>query len=455
MSCTAIVMACARAPRPGSALLALTPLVLAALGNFPVAATAQAHKSGATEPTAPYVTKSGDTLYAIAAQYLRNSQDWKVLSRLNHVPAPRRMQPGIELRLPVALLKQERLSASVVDLNGPVEHAYRDGPFSPLDSGATLGEGDVVRTGHNGFVTLELADGTHLSVSQDSMIDLGTLRRTVLTGATDREINLRRGEVDSEVTHATKPDDRFQIHSPSVVAGVRGTRFRVNYDLDGQVSAVEVLEGTVDVGASAAKASPSARQVQGVLQPMPDQMVHAHFGSVTHLQGTVGVPVALLAAPQLSDPAKMQDEPAVAFDLIRETHVDAPHAAFSEVPDGTYFVRISAVDGNALEGLPQIYAFQRRQFGLAASAGPRAASRDYEFRWLTDQHDVETRFRFVLARTPDLRDPIVDQVDISAGKLVVSDLPRGVYYWTVVGEQFENGKFYEKASAIRSFTLDY
>ena len=36
-----------------------------------------------------------------------------------------------------------------------------------------------------------------------------------------------------------------------------------------------------------------------------------------------------------------------------------------------------------------------------------------------------------------------------------SDLPRGVYYWTVVGEQFENGKFYEKASAIRSFTLDY
>jgi hypothetical protein len=66
---------------------------------------------------------------------------------------------------------------------------------------------------------------------------------------------------------------------------------------------------------------------------------------------------------------------------------------------------------------------------------------------------VETRFRFVLATTADLRHPLVDRTDLSGGQLVVSDLPAGDYYWTIVAEQFENGRLYEKSSAVRSFTL--
>ena len=476
--------------RPGLALLAsirLIPLALAALA-IPAAA-APKHKPAAT---VAYVTKAGDTLYAIAARYLTDPRGWAVLSRLNHVPAPRRLQAGIELRLPLALLKQEPLSASVAALSGPVEHAFGAGPYTPLSIDSILGEGDRVRTGHSGFVTLELADGTHLSLPQDSSIELATLRQTTLTGTTDREINLRRGEVDSEVTHAKKPDDRFQIHSPSVVAGVRGTRFRVNYDLAGQVSAVEVLEGTVDVDAADATTT-SDSAVEGALQTPSEQRVHAHFGSVTRAQGEVGAPVELLPAPALIHPEKIQDEAEVGFDLapldqataqtatqtatqapaqtqayrvqiardaglldlVRETHVGAPHASFGDLPDGTYFVRISAIDNQGLEGLSRIYAFERRQFGLAATAGPSAAGRAYEFRWLAGQRGIETHFRFVLASTPDLSNPIVDQVDITAAKVLVSDLPRGVYYWTVIGEQFDQGKLYQKAGAVRSFTRDY
>jgi hypothetical protein len=36
---------------------------------------------------------------------------------------------------------------------------------------------------------------------------------------------------------------------------------------------------------------------------------------------------------------------------------------------------------------------------------------------------------------------------------VVSDLPPGIYYWTIVAEQFDNGRLYETASAVRTFTL--
>jgi hypothetical protein len=141
------------------------------------------------------------------------------------------------------------------------------------------------------------------------------------------------------------------------------------------------------------------------------------------------------------------------LDIIRERRVTAPHADFGELADGNYFVQIAALDRNGLEGLPRVYAFERRQLDLAAYVTRRAENRDYEFRWFVSRASVETHFRFVLATTADLRHPLVDRTDLSGGQLTVSDLPAGVYYWTIIAEQFEHGRFYEKGSGVRSFTL--
>ncbi|CAE6806721.1 hypothetical protein R69888_05468 [Paraburkholderia haematera] len=475
-----VVPGCSGSPgRRTGAMLAAAGLI--AMTCFaPVSADAQSSRAPKprTRTTAPvyvpYVTHDGDTLYEIAGRYLRDAGDWALLSRLNHVPAPRRMPAGIALRLPADRLKQDPESARVIATSGPAEHAFGTNPYTPLSAGATLGEGDHIRTGHNGFVTLELPDGSHVTMSQDGLLDIDKLRRTVLTGASDRVLDLQHGEVDSQVTHATKKDDRFQIRSPSVVAGVRGTRFKVAYDGDARTTAVEVLDGAVGVDPAAAGGQAFAPP-PGVPLQASAQLVKARFGSVTRTGSAIGAPVELLAAPSLTEPAKVQDGKTVTFDLvpddravayrvqiardadqldlIRDLRVSAPHADFGELADGTYFVRIAAIDANGLEGLPQVYGFERRQLGLAASAGPRAGSRDYEFRWFVSRSTVETRFRFVLATSADLRHPLVDRTDLTGGQFVVSDLPGGVYYWTVVAEQFENGRFYEKSSTVRSFTL--
>jgi hypothetical protein len=480
VSFDAVAAGCAGSPgRRTGAMLAAAGLI--AMTCF-APASADAYSSRApkqrTKTTAPvyvsYVTHDGDTLYEIAGRYLRDSGDWAMLSRLNHVPAPRRMPAGITLRLPADRLRQDPESARVIATSGPAEHAFGKNPYTPLSAGTTLGEGDRIRTGHNGFVTLELPDGSHVTVSQDGQLDIGKLRRTVLTGSGDRVLDLQRGEVDSQVTHATKKDDRFQIRAPSVVAGVRGTRFKVAYDGDARTTAVEVLDGAVGVDPAAVNGQASAPP-PGVPLQASAQLVKARFGSVTRAGGAIGGPVELLPAPSITEPAKVQDSKTVAFDLvpaeravayrvqiardadqldlIRDLRVSAPHADFGDLADGTYFVRIAAIDANGLEGLPQVYGFERRQLGLAATAGPRAGSRDYEFRWFVSRSTVETRFRFVLATTADLRHPLVDRTDLTGGQIVVSDLPGGVYYWTIVAEQFENGRFYEKSSAVRSFTL--
>ncbi|TKC86703.1 LysM peptidoglycan-binding domain-containing protein [Trinickia terrae] len=438
----------------------------------------QPHVPTASAAAAPYVTRPGDTLIGIAGRYLRDPGDWRALARGNRVSEPRHLPAGMTLRLPVALLRRDPLTASVVAMSGPVERAFRGGRYVPATVGATLAEGDCVRTGDNGFVTLELADGSHLSLPSNTELDLTTLRQTALVGTTVRQFALKRGEVDSQVTHATHKDDRFQIRSPSVVAGVRGTRFRVGYDDAQQATAVEVLDGAVGVAAAAANGIGNGGPQRDAYAA--GQLVGARYGSVTRASGGVGGPVALLGAPALRNPAKVQDDSQVAFDLdplagagryrveiardagvldvVRDAHVDAPHASFADLPDGTYFVRLSAIDTNGLQGLPQTYAFERRLTGLSASAARRPGSHDYEFRWLVSragEPGAATRFRFVLAAAPDLQHPLVDRVDLDAGHIVVSDLPAGVYYWTVVAERFENGRFYEKAGAVQSFTLAY
>ncbi|GLU31051.1 peptidase M23 [Trinickia caryophylli] len=426
---------------------------------------------------ATYVAQPGDTLYSVAERYLRDPADWHALSRLNRVAAPRRLQPGTKLRIPPELLKREPLALRVVATSGQVTRAFERLPPVPVRKGMALSEGDLIRTGADGFITVEFDDGTHVGLPPDSSASFSTLNRTVLTGATHRIVQLRKGEVASEVTHAKERDDRFEVHAPTIVAGVRGTRFSVSYGQ--RAAAVEVLDGAVAVDKTAASGSPKERQAafERVRQTLPAQFLAAGYGSVTPDGGAVGAPVPLLPAPALEHPAKTQDGAEAAFDivplegasryrvmiardagaidLIRDQRVDTPHASFSDLDDGTYFVRLSAIDEYGLEGRPAVYAFERRRNAVSASAARVAGSRDYRFRWLVGRPGVATHFRFILARDEALEERLVDAVDIAGDEFVVSGLPAGVYHWTVVAEQFENGRFYETPAGVRSFTLAY
>jgi hypothetical protein len=455
------------AARVSSVALAIT--VISAL----TARGVDAHEPQSAAYTT-YITRAGDSLYDFASRYLRHPGDWVPLARLNHVSEPRRLQPGIALHVPVALLRRNRLTATVIATSGRASHAARSMSPQPLVVGTMLAEGARVETGENGFATLEFADGTHLVIPPNSAIELDTLRQTALTGTTDRIIKLRNGQVDSEVTHATKKDDRFQIRAPSVVAGVRGTAFRVAYDGDQGSTAVEVLDGAVGVDAAATgrtAPAPGARLADSA------QLVTAHHGSLTARDGAIGAPVALLDAPSLAHPRAVQDGPSVMFDvvpmqdargyrvqigrdaglldLIGDVRATSPTIDAGPLDDGTYFVRITAIDASGLEGMPNIYAFDRQGSALGASGGRIDGSRAYRFRWSPDRREPLTRFRFILATTPDLRMPLVDRPDIMTGEVVVDDLPMGVYYWTVLAERFDNGHYQQKASPVRSFRLDW
>jgi len=105
---------------------------------------AAAQPPAAAGKTVVYRTQAGDTLYDVAARYLQGADDWQLLQQINGVPAPKRLQPGIALKLPVARLRKEKLTARVIAVQGTAERASGDA-FAPLANDATLAEGDRVR----------------------------------------------------------------------------------------------------------------------------------------------------------------------------------------------------------------------------------------------------------------------------------------------------------------------
>ena len=439
-----------------------------ALATFGAASVASAASLDShTDDTVPYVAARGDTLYTVAAQYLSEPDDWRVVARLNRIGSPLHIQPGTRLRLPVARLRAEPLAVRVAAASGRVIRVRGTAPAIPVFEGTVLEEGDALSTSAGAFASLTLADGSHLRVSPGSTVLIRVMRRAVLTGAIVRIVDLAKGEVESEVIHAKQLRDRFEIRTPSIVAGVRGTHFRVN--AQPAATAVEVLDGAVAVDPSAQRNAEAQAPRNGA------QLVPAAHGNLTGEDGVVGAPIVLLAAPELVAPGRVQDGPQVAFtlaplagahsyhvqlardadllDLIREVRVTGTEATFADVPDGTYFVRVSGIDEHGLEGMPRVYAFERRANAISASAERRSGTRDYVFRWMAARAAAATHYRFVLARDAALHAPLVDAVDLTDRELVVSDLPSGTYYWTVVAEQFENGRFYETASSVRTFTV--
>lgn len=406
--------------------------------------------------TVDYVVSIKDTLYDLASHYLVDPGSWVVLQKLNRVREPKHLQPDSILRIPRALLKELPLTARTIAVTGFVEHAASDGPFVPLHIDTNLAEGDRIRTGRGAFVTVALKDGSHITLHSDSTVQLKNLRMVVLTGTVDQQIRLDQGEVETKVT-PLKSNDRFNIISPSVVAGVRGTQFRVAYG-DG-TTAIGVLEGKVAVQDSTQAP---------VLVPL-------QFGIVTDIHGQVGLPIALLPPPTLSEPERLQDgqqlifavspvsqarsyHAAIATDagflnILREARTDTAQLIFDEaLPTGNYFMRLAAVDRNGLEGGSQIYSFQRRK-PLPINPTPTRQSTNFEFRWIDDPNVGQGTYSFVLATNSQMHNPILEQHGLIGTRLVLSDLAPGKYYWTVVAHPPGDSHAGAKQIPVQVFTV--
>lgn len=418
-----------------------------------------AHSAAATQPQEPmaaYQVVAGDTLIALAGRYMEQPSDYLVVQQLNGVADPRRLQPGTVLQIPVRLLRGVPVAARVAAFRGQVTIGAR-GRGQSVRVGSTVEEGAVITTGPNAFVTVELADGSRISLPSQSRVRVERLRRLRLTGEVHRVFSLEDGRSSSVVTPAPDAGHSFVITTPVTVSAVRGTEFRVAYDPAEDRAALSVVEGRV---------------ADRAVSEAAETVVPATFGRSSDTSGG-GPPEPLLPAPRLLDPDQEQSEPQVRFavtpvegasayraqlatdpefvDVFAEQRAPTPTFVFPGLENGHYFVRFTALDPGGLEGLPAAYAVNRWLNALELLP-PEPTEAELGFSWRASGGG-EAIYRFQLSAAPDMSSPLVDVDDLAEPRFRLARPPDGVYYWRVFVQRFDERQISEKWSSVQRLQI--
>ena len=100
---------------------------------------------------------------------------------------------------------------------------------------------DVVSTQASGRARVSLDDGSVLNVGSDSSVKV--VKHDAGAQQTDLEVTV--GKIRSQAQKISQANGKFEVHTPSGVAGVVGTDFYVGYE--NNVMTVIVFDGTVKV----------------------------------------------------------------------------------------------------------------------------------------------------------------------------------------------------------------
>ena len=398
----------------------------------PASASAQAAARGVDAQY--YNVRRGDTLLELGQRYLMGSQAFREVQLLNRIADPRAIPVGTRLMIPRRLLRSVPVELRLQSFSGPVTISSQSRQLS-AHAGLILPEGSEIVTGANGFISIVAADGSRISLPSNSHARFVRSRRYLIDRAADIDVQVLRGRTDVHATHQN-PGGTFQVRTPVAVSAVRGTEFRAEYDNSAGGSAERSLtgvsEGTVAVST-----------VQS------ENAVPAGFGAAADATGAITTE-ALLPAPGLMTPGKVQTDEALLFrvspladahsyvleiardagfiETVAEVENPSTEAAFSGLPNGTYFVRARARAASGLAGLAEAWSFRRQRAGITGAADMSADPGSIRFSWQAAGEGTAL-YRFQLFSDAAGSLPVMDEAGLTATTLNLTGLARGTYHW--------------------------
>lgn len=191
-----------------------------------------------------YTVKPGDTLWDLCREYTTKRNCWQEVGPYNGVDYPPSMAPGTRVRFPVAWLKMQPAPATLLFFTGEVSVQLPGGEPRAAVLGETFPMGAALRTGSLGAASVQFADGALLFLEASSELHLDKLSRHSSTGMVDTQLRLNRGAGRAKVP-VREPRSEFRIATPSAIAAVRGTEYRVS--ADGESTLSSVYESTIRV----------------------------------------------------------------------------------------------------------------------------------------------------------------------------------------------------------------
>jgi len=305
-----------------------------------------------------YTTSEGDTLWDFSKKYLHHVMYWPKIKKINNVKNPRRLQPNKRLRIPLEWVKVNPVSAKVIAVHGLVQVSNNKSTNQKVSVGLLVHLGDSLQTSADSNVSVKFADGSIVTIHENSHTVFDHLTAYGDSGMVDSRIRLNQGRIDSKVIPAVGSGSRFEIHTPSAISAVRGTKYRLSSDQENQLTNLEVLKGKVKIAAE-----------------QKSILVSQGFGSQV---ASGKAPIAareLIAAPELGDiperirqlnwpltweslngahqyrveVSALEDFNTIAWNrVVTSNRVNLPDLA-----DGEHFIRVRGIDDLNLEGINQ------------------------------------------------------------------------------------------------------
>ena len=400
-----------------------------------------------------YTVQPGDNLWILSKKHLKSMQYWKQLVELNNVADPYNIPPGTMLKFPLEWLKSGASVASVIAFEGNVTVIKRGADKKvAVVKNLLLWGGDTIHTGPSSNVTLLFTDSSRTLIQSSSEMKIESLESYGATGMAKIKTKLKQGRTHNRVIPRTGPGSRFEITTPSAIAAVRGTEYRISASPDG-TTRTEVLRGSV-----------------GVDSATKQHIVKEGYGTVSSKDEGSITPVKLLPAPNISKfPTLVERVPfpllippiqgAVDYRLqiSKDSHFNSliydsifPTGSMwgPDIPDGNYYLRTHGIDGKGLEGFDSVHRFTVAAHPIPPMLMNPAEDAEVfeekpEFQW--SKPEEAHQYVFELARDEAFNEPlIINKKKLSeTGYSPDSPIGPGLYYWRLasVTEQGKTGPY--------------
>jgi hypothetical protein len=354
---------------------------LALLALLPGAAAGAAESKTEAVKFQEVTVKPGDTLWSISQHYLKDPQQWSEILRYNKLPNsdPTVALPGMTLRMPVALIKEELRAAVLVQKLNKVLARRKENPdWRNAELNMALFRDDGLQTLAGSRAQVRFINGELLNLDQNSM---AILKPRKLEGA---DLELQKGQI-------LTGRSRVVTRSANIMPQTPDTKYTASV-LEDMTTRVAVVKGATVVEGSGRKVTVNAGfqtdvppfqapQAPTAIPDLPQFL--ARVNGMAVVEGpALNAPTAVVAVrpqrPDGSDFGKMlRDIPHLA--PISAYHIQAAAAPdFAKVLYDHYYDMDERVDLRDMGLTPGAYWVRVATVDLLGAEGKFAPARQFQ-----------------------------------------------------------------------------
>lgn len=406
-----------------------------------------------------HTVSASDNLTAIRDMYCDSKVTTQQIAKYNTVANANLIHPGDVINIKAEWLKSTSLPIKVIVFSGDVKlQKNGDGAIEPLTQSQVLDEGDKLFTGANSLVKLRFADDSVVNLQPNAVMQIVSSRKQYQSDKMQIVVDVQQGRTEVLANPEHKANRQFKVKTPSAVAVVRGTKFRVGSEAGKTIE--ETLGGSVDFAVNADKVQ-----------------VGKGFGSFAEAGQPPAKPIALPPAPDVTPLQTKFDFAPVAFDIAQSEKVVAVNVQLSQakdfsslisshrlnaagdqdmnlalgaISDGDYYLKLRSENSEGLQSEDVIHAFTVDVYPLPPEpvliTGNFAPASGWPLQW--SRIEGADRYFLQLSDTDSFDNVVYEQPTFYNSFYLTPQLAKNATHWRVGIRTDQNTVKYSKSIAL-------